>query len=467
MRVLFACSPSHVHFWPIVPLAGALQAAGHEVRVASNGRFASSVTAAGLTAVQLGEETLEEARMRPDARPPARPEEVLRYADAMGLDAEEREHWIAYYQWLLNAISDYGRADLPYGPELVRFARAWQPDLVVWDPTFACGAVAAKAGGAAHARMLIGSDYLAFSLERLAARREQVEAAGLDPNPQAELIRPLAEKFDVEVDDELLFGQWTIDPMPSGLTLPTSTIRVPMRWIPYTGASPLPDWLWEKPQRPRVALSLGESTRRFIKGDWGRSPKIIEAAGGLDIDFVGTLNTMQLEGMDRFPGNVQLIEWVTLTQLVPTCSALIHHGGIGTFASTIPGATPQIVCDTDDSLMMQPVEVDARTLGDGTYTIGVEFGVNEEVVPTVTTWDLPNKKLEAPLVSRYVRSRGAGERLDHTKLSVAEIRDMIAAVVEEDRYKLGAEAMRDEWLAMPSPAGVVGSLERLAAAHRS
>jgi glycosyltransferase len=466
MRVLFTVYPSHAHFWPIVPTAWALQSAGHEVRVASHAKFAESIKAAGLSPVALGDPSTDEARMRPDAKAPARPEEVLRYADVLKLDDEEREHWIAYYQWLLNPISDYVRTDLPYAAELIGFAQAWQPDLVIWDPTFGCGAVAARVSGAAHARFLLGPDYLAWSMDKLAERRDDVIAAGLPEHPHADLVRPLAEAYGTEADHELLHGQWSLDPMPPGLRLPTSTIKLPMRYVPYTGVDVLPPWLYAKPERPRVALTLGESTRRFIKGDWGRSPKILDAVADLDIEVIATLNSLQLEGIGNVPDNVRILEWVTLTNLLPTCSAVIHHGGIGTFAAAVAAKVPQIVCDTGETLMMRSVEVDPRTMEDGTYRVGFEFGVNEDVVETVTTWELPAKKLEATPTSAYVLSRGAGARLDHVTQPVDEIRKLIMQVVGEPSYQAGAQAVYDEWLSQPSPADIVPSLERLTARHR-
>ncbi|APU15535.1 MULTISPECIES: nucleotide disphospho-sugar-binding domain-containing protein [Actinoalloteichus] len=466
MRVLFVVYPSHAHFWPAVPCAWALQSAGHEVRVASHARFEGSVTAAGLTPVGLGDARVDEARTRPDARAPSHPEEVLRYADALGLDAAAREHWIAYFQWLLNPISDYVRTDLPYADELIDFARDWRPDLVIWDPTFACGPVAAKVSGAAHARMLIGPDYLAWSLDRLAERRTELLAAGLSPNPQAELMAPLAEKYGMEVDDELLYGQWSIDPMPPGLVLPTSTTTLSMRYVPYNGAEPFPRWLHRRPERPRVALSLGESTRRFIKGDWGRTPKILEAVDGLDVEMIATVNAPQLEGVERIPDNVRTIEWVPLTQLMPTCSVLIHHGGLGTFGAPVAAKVPQIVCDTGETLMMQPVEVDPKMPGDGTYRVGFEFGISEDVVEKVTSWELPAKKLEATPTADYVVGRGAGLRLNHRTQSVEEIRAVILTAVEDPAIQRGAQDVFDTWLAMPSPADVVPLLERMTLEHR-
>ncbi|MEO3872805.1 nucleotide disphospho-sugar-binding domain-containing protein [Nonomuraea sp. B12E4] len=466
MRVLFTIYPSNAHLWPAVPTAWALQSAGHEVRVATHASFTGAVAATGLTAVALGDPDTVEARMRPDARPPAHPDDVLRFADVLGLDAEGREHWIAYYQWLLNPISDYVRVDLPYAADLVDFARAWRPDLVIWDPTFACGPVAASACGAAHARMLMGPDYFAWSMDRLAARASEVRAAGLPENPQAELMRPLADKYGVEVDRDLLYGHWSLNPLPIGMALPTSAIDVQVRYVPFNGAEVLPEWLYERPGRPRVALSLGESTRRFIKGDWGRTPKIFEAVADLDVELVATLNNLQLEGIERLPDNVRVIEWVTLTHLLPTCSAIIHHGGMGTFGAASAFGVPQIVCDTGETLLMRPVEVDPRTMEDGTYRIGYEFGVRE-VVETVTTWELPAKKLEATPTSTYVTGRGAGVRLDHVTRSAADIQTMIRDVVNEPAYRHGAQAVFDAWLGMPSPTATVPLLERLTAEHRA
>lgn len=466
MRVLFAIQPSHAHLWPVTPSAWGLQSAGHEVRVASHARFAGSIRAAGLTPVELGDPEVEEARMRPDARPPAKPEEVLRYADALGLDKEGREHWIVFYQWLMNPISDYIRPDLPYASDLVDFARAWQPDLVIWDPTMAAAPVAARVSGAAQARFLLNLDYPGWCFDRMAERGAELRAAGLSENPLIDLLKPLTEKYGVEIDHELLYGQWSIDPMPTGMGLSTSATTLPVRYVPYTGAEVFPQWLHETPKRPRVALTLGESTRRFIKGDWGRTPKILEAVADLDIEVIATLNSQQLDGVERIPDNVRTIDWVPLNHLLPSCSAVIHHGGGGTYAAPCAFKVPQIVCDTDESLMMQAVEVDPNTMEDGTYRIGFEFGVSEKVNKTVTTWQLPAKKIEATPAANYVVSRGAGMRLDHRNQSVDEIARMIHDVVTEQSFRDGAQAIFDTWLAVPSPADIVTSLERLTAEHR-
>lgn len=471
MRVLFTIYPgSLAHLYPIVPLAWALQSAGHEVRVASHASAAEQIISTGLTPVALGDPDGLPVRLTDDCDPPKTPEEVDRYASILGLSPAEREHWIVFHQWLSQPISDYVRLDRSEAADLVDFARTWKPDLVLWDPTHPSGAVAARVSGAAHARLMNGQDIFAFCLERLAEHAEELRAAGLDENPLATMIRPLAAHYGLEVDEELLLGQWTVDAMPEGMSLPVKTTTVRMRHIPYTGASVLPKWLYERPERPRVAMCLGESVRRFIVGDWDRTPKIMKALNGLDLDVIATLNKVQLNDVGHVPDNVRTIDWVPLTQLMPTCSALIHHGGIGTYSAAVAAKVPHLVCDIEgESLMMRLVEDDPDVMNTGTYRLGFEFGVREDGEPTeepTTHWELPAKKVEATPVADFVIAQGSGARLDHRAQSIDEMRELIMRVATEESYQCGAEAVYNQWIATPSPSDIVPALERMTAEHR-
>jgi UDP:flavonoid glycosyltransferase YjiC (YdhE family) len=459
MRVLFTPYPSLAHLWPIVPLAWALQNAGHEVRVASQARFADAIVKTGLTPVRLGDPDANEPRMRDDARQPAAPEEVLRYADALGLTAAERELWIIFFQYLLNPTSDYVRTDLPEAGDLVAFAEGWQPDLVVWDATFASGAVAAKVCGAAHVRLLLGPDIFGFSVDKLAERVEELRTAGLPENPLADVLRPLAERHGVEVDNELLVGQWSVDQMPTGLNPPLAAKTIPMRFMPFTGAAAVPEWLYEHPERPRIALTLGESTRRFVPGD-ARLPKILAALSTLDVEVVATLNELQLQGIDEIPANVRVLDWVNLTQLLPTCAAIIHHGGMGTTAAAIAFRVPQLILDTDESVLMRQVRNAPEA---GSFQVGKEFGVREETEAETTQWVLPEKKVEATRNANYLIARGAGARLNHQSQTADEIAKVILQVVTDPAYREGVDAVHAVWDAMPNPAELVPVLERIAA----
>jgi UDP:flavonoid glycosyltransferase YjiC (YdhE family) len=470
MRVLFSPYPARSHFFPVVPFAWALQSAGHEVRIAAPGFFADVIAEAGLTPVSLGDPGAADVRLRDDARPPAGPEETMAYADAMGLDPAERENWIVFFQYMMVPLSDYIRLDLPDATELVSFAQVWKPDLVLWDPCIPAGAVAARTCGSAHGRFLGPSlDWYAYCSERLAARRSQVRAAGLAENPLADMVRPLAERYGVEVDEELLFGQWTVDALPQGLSLPNSKLRIPVRWMPYNGGETFHQWLYERPARPRVALSLGESTRRYVAGDWGRTPKLFEAVADLDVELVATLNKVQLGGVSRIPDNVRTIDWVSLTQLLPTCSAIVHHGGNGTFSAATAMKVPQIIWDTDLSLLLNPAAAAAAAAEEeGVYRIGREFGVREDTEDdeSKTDWVHPAKNLQATACADYVTGHGGGARLNHLTQSPEEIRQVIQRVLSEPSFKAGAASIHKSWLAAPSPKDIVSVLEGLTAEYR-
>ena len=107
MRVLFTVVSSTSHLYPIVPLAGALRGAGHEVCVASHPDMVEAITAAGLTAVSVGETVDVAAIVQGD-------DEARRViVDALSGDLGRLS--VPDRQYLLSAFSMYYPAEAP-GP---------------------------------------------------------------------------------------------------------------------------------------------------------------------------------------------------------------------------------------------------------------------------------------------------------------------------------------------------------------
>ncbi|OZM71889.1 glycosyl transferase [Amycolatopsis antarctica] len=457
MRVLFTVFPAPAHFLPLVPYAWALQAAGHEVCVAApagigtgiaDPDFQRSVRAAGLSGVSCGEPELLAVHDRGypefESLLPTAAETGV-FSRALGFGRDELATWEMFHCFQVLAARDFHppkpRQDID---ALIDFARRWRPDLVVWDPWLPSGAVAARACGAAHARALNAPDYSGWVHERLAAAPADVLAA-LPEDPLTRTVRPLAERYGLDVDTELLLGQWTIDPFPADLRLTGGLPTVDVRYVPYNGSGEIPEWLHGTPDIPRVAVSLGVSARNFLTGDWGRTATLIEAVADLDIEVVATLNANQLMDVEgALPPNVRAVDYIPLTQLLPTCSALIHHGSIGTFGAASAMGVPQLVCDTDEA-----VHCYGTVRGDG---IDWNFDCQKQVTATET--------------SRMVVRRGAGVRLDHQTQPVKHIREQIVRVLGEPSFREGAAAIRREWAATPSPADIVGELETLTELHR-
>jgi len=447
MRVVLTPWPNPAHLYPIVPLAWALQSAGHEVCIASHAALAKATASVGLAAVSLGDPNV--TPIGPgnpwDREVEAKMERITTQLNFT--DPVERDLWDILYQFMLPSMWDfqpYGADSADPHPELdqlVGFCRAWRPDLVLWDPCFPIGAVAARASGAAHARMMWGLDYYSWAMDRF-AERAILPGPGVEENPLVETMRPGAHRHGVEVDDELIVGQWTVDPMPPGMRLPTSARTVPVRWLPFSAQTPMPSWLYPVPDRPRVGLSLGLSQRLFFKDGWDHVPRLMDMVSELDIEVVATLNADQLALVERLPDNVRTVDFIPLNQLLPTCSVLVHQGGLGTFSAAVATATRQLIIDSDVANGVTAVEED-----------GEEFLATE-------------KHTESALTANYVTDNGAGLPLD-LQFSVDTMRKQLVRVLEEPSFQEGADKLYEDALAMPSPNQVVPVLERLAARHAS
>lgn len=445
MRVMFAIWPAPAHLYPLVPLAWALRAAGHEVVVASHPGIAESVAAMGLTPATVCTADSMPVPMGPGRAFTEERAKVAAITDALDIAPADREHWNVFSQFYLPAMWDFNPyagspADpLPAMDGLVELVRGWRPDLMLWDPCFAGAAVAARACGVPHARWWTAPDVIGWSLEKFIERSSRPGAPTVD-NPLVETVRPMAERYGVEVDTETLLGQWTLNPMPRAMDVPVDTLTIPVRWIPHSTQGNVPDWVYQKPDRPRVALSLGLSSRQFLTGGWDHVPMLLEAMSELDIEVIATLNEDQLAGVRRVPDNVRVVDFVPLNQLVPTCAVLVHHGGLGTAAPAFIGGVPQLVTDFADA------EIAAVTgphggMGTARFTLG-------------------------PATSRYVTGRGAGLVMNVSRPNVDEMRKQLVRVLGEPEFLLGANRIREELLATPSPIEIVPILERLTEQHR-
>jgi UDP:flavonoid glycosyltransferase YjiC (YdhE family) len=439
MRVAFALWPAPAHFYPFVPLAWALRNAGHEVTFISHPELSDVVTASGMPFVSMFGDAEAPPPQGPKAEFPVERQEMERINAALPYltDSEERMAWDTVSYGFLPSMWEYcpfqASPDdpMPAMDGMVAFFRHWRPDLVVWDPCMPGAAVAARAVGARQARQS-GTDYNGWYLDRITRLTSGPDAIDV-PNPFAETVRGMAEKYGVTVDHDLLYGDWTIDVMPRGMNFPVDTLKLLMRWIPYSAQTAMPSWLYPVPDRPRVALSLGLSVRDFVKIDWSWLDALLEALAGLDIEVVATLNDSQLAELGPLPANVRAVDYVPLDYLLPTCAALIHHGGLGTMAPAAQAGVPQLI---------------------------VDFPEHDEVPDQ--RWF--RYKL-APVTGAFVTGFGAGEMLDLALPSVPAIREQVTRVITGQSYREGAARLRREMLAAPSPADLVPTLEKLTRAR--
>lgn len=427
MRVLFTIFPTSAHLYPAIPLAWALQSAGHEVVVASpegvvDPKVIANITGAGLTAVSLGGKEELTASLAPliAGAGPNRP--------TLALDPENENSWRVARAVQTGMLHAYyppetepgGRR--PVVDALVDFAREWRPDLVLWDPLAPYGAVAARVSGAAHARLLFGMDNIGITRAR--TRQELADpASGVTDDPWMPWLGPVLERYGLEFTEETLLGQWSMDLTQSRMRHPLDLTYVPVRRVPFTGTAPLPQWLHAKPERPRVVLTLGVS-RRLLAGKHSGFPmrEFFDSVSGLDLELVATLNSDQLASVGTLPDNVRALDYIPLNQVLPNSSAIIHHGGGGTFAAAVAFKVPQLV---------------------------VPFPMWDETV-----------------TARYLVRRGAGLSVDPAAIDVDSMQKDLLRLIEEPSFQLGADALYEDMLATPAPKDVIPVLERLTAEHR-
>lgn len=422
MRVLITSFAHSTHYYSLVPMAWALRAAGHEVRVASQPSLTDTIVRSGLTAVPVGDDQaiidlLTE--IGGDLVPYQR-----------GLDFTETRPEVLTWEYLLGQQTMLSA--LCFAPlngdstmdDTVALAREWKPDLVIWEPFTYSGPVAARAVGAAHARLLWGPDVVGNS------RRLFTEALARQPveqreDPMAEWLRGTLCRYDCEVDpdevESLVTGEWTIDPTPVSSRLPVPSRQIAMRYVPYNSPSVVPDWV-AKAEQPRVCFTLGVSARETYGKDIVSFQDLLGALGDLDIEVVATLNDAQREHLGSLPDNLRICDFVPLDVLLPSCAAIIHHGGAGTWSTAMLYGVPQII------------------------------------IPSL--WD-------APLKAQQAQRLGTGIAIRPEELDAASLRAAVVRVLDTPSFAAAAHRQRDELLAAPSPAEVVRILERLTADYRS
>ncbi len=425
MRVLFTIPPAAAHLQPIVPLAWALQSTGHEVCVAGHPDMAGLITSAGLVAVPVGQAEDWEALMRGAADDPALESIAASLrAGSQELDLRDtlRRHQLAAFS-LCYPTRPRQPGHRPMADDLIAFARAWRPDVVLWDPLCLPGPLAARACGAAHGRLQHRLDHIGWARHRFdELRRAPDGSAGEDL--MAAAMRPELHRLGMDFDEELLLGQWTIDLVPPAMRLPLGVPYIPMRRVPYDGAHVFPQWLHNRPKRPRVCLALGPGTGTFPAADSTAAvAELLDMASGIDADFVATCDATRLEPVGALPANVSALDDVPLSLLLPTCSAIVHHGGGGTFASAVTHRVPQLV-------------------------------------------PAPGEGGDRPAYATYVHHSGAGLMLRREEVCGETLREQTLRLLHEPTFRQGTDRLHTDMLATPTPTQVVPVLERLTADHR-
>ena len=402
MRVLFASHGAAPHLYPMVPLAWAFRAAGHEVRLASQTRIRDQLVRCGLPAFEISgapqwtdaqrQETVNTI-YRQGPWPP-------RWArDPGALTGAQR----AYLEFIGRRLIATAEA---MADELILIGLAWRPDLIVYDQITFAGEVAAARLGVPAVRHLCGT---------VAFPRAEFDATG---EPLAEYARLFSSRGLPMVRDPLAW----VDMTPPSMRVASVPNTVDVRYVPYNGAGTVPDWLAEPARRPRVCVTWGH-TAAIALGDEASRPFLLalEAIAELDVEIIVVTTAEQIERLTGLPPGTRTAASAPLHLILPYCDVLVQQGGDGTTLTAASCGVPQLAISRKPDAEVSPGQL-----------AGVGAGI-------------------------HLRYQEIRDDPDAAKI----IRTAVERLLSEPRYRDAARRLRAEIERQPAPAEIVPTLTSL------
>ena len=309
MRVLISSIAAYGHLQPMLPLAGALRDAGHEVAVATAPQLCARAEDAGLVALAAGRD-VEEWWPELEARHPGRPWERLAPEDIL--------------LWFIpHLFVEVGARAMLDG--LAAHVERWRPDLLVHETYELAGPLVA-----AMARI----PSVHHTLSPLP------DTAVLDAAGEAAV--PLWRGRGLAAPPRAGLGRWpTLDICPPSLRNPRGPAldSRPLRPGPAVATGePPPPWLEALSARPVVHLTLGTAVTNANQALLATAVAALRDQPLSLVVTVGPDNDPAALGPQ--PDSVRVERYVRHDLLLPHCAAVVTHGGAGTMLNALGCGLP-------------------------------------------------------------------------------------------------------------------------------
>ncbi len=374
MRVMFTLWNWTTHLYPMVPLAWSLRAAGHEVVVATQAGLVPAVRATGLPAVAVGADVDTAAMMGQYVQ-------RARRHDAQLVEWAQMRRFGPRNCWLGVAAAEAMTGGLH------DFARAWRPDLVVFEATTYAGPIVAQLLGVPAVRHTWGIDYACLTREF-----------------EDEALADLCARWGLPGVEPL--GEVTVDPCPPSVQVTPGgpvpgvpeVTRLPMRYVPFNGPGVLPGWLTEPRRGRRICVTWGMSNGRFDK-ELVVTGRVVEALAGLGAEVVAAVPAAEGEAIEAVAPNVRVVRGLPFHALLPTCDAVVSQGGLGTLLTAVDAGVPQVVVPQRADLILNARQLVAAGAADFVFPgDGFEELLTEKVAAVLAgSLDEGARKLSAEL----------------------------------------------------------------------
>lgn len=303
MRILVTFVGGVGHLMPLLPLARAARAAGHEVAVAGSGGLVPRIEEAGFAAYATSPPPHH------SGAPATRDLTSVRVMDERATEVEFAE----------NFATKGARRMASAVPGVIDDFR---PDVVVRDETDLGTTIAAELVDLPVVTHLVLASGLLVRPELVAPRLDAVRAEhGLPPDP--DLVR-------------LTSGPVLSTTAPSFLS-PDATL--PLAPLHYrSGVAPRPR---TPSDRPRVYATLGTI---FNKGSGDLFERLVAGLGTLDADVLLTVgHDLDPRDVGRAPEHVRVERFVPHDEAVGGADVVVHHGGSGSLMAALAHGLPSVL----------------------------------------------------------------------------------------------------------------------------
>jgi UDP:flavonoid glycosyltransferase YjiC (YdhE family) len=340
VRILFTFIGGSGHFYPLVPIARAAEAAGHTVAVAGSGSMIRTVEDAGFTAFATSE---------PRPRPQAPQGEPLEPLDRQREDRAMRDGFA-------------GRGARRHATVLPGIVDTWQPDVLVRDEVDFGTAIVAELLGIPCVTVVVlaAGGFLRKDLVAEPLRELRADV-GLPPDPALSML-----------DRDLVMS-----PFPPGFRNPDFSLPPTAFSFRQAAASaPRP-----ASPMPTVYVTLGtvctspDPYARILAGLRDLRANVVMTVGG-------RIDPAQFGPQ---PGHIRIEKFIPQDEILPECDLVIAHGGSGSLIGTLAHGLPSILLPMGADQPHNAQRCVALGLGEALDPVTVTPAEVSETVHTVLT----------------------------------------------------------------------------------
>lgn len=307
MRVLFGMPPMAGHARSLAPLADVLRAAGHDIVAVGRPNVVAGILSRHIPAFPVGRPLDIVGGILKALPPGSSVQEMWGRSDGPEHLEGVAHHYVGYAEEVVD--------------EVLAFARAWRPDVVVYDPLDFAARVAAAALGVPAVRHRWATDPYGTITEQ-------------------EAINSLAAVC-ARLGIDSLEPALVLDPCPPSLQLPGVAPGMPVRYVQDNGVGVVPEWTLAEADRPLVCVCPG--TEALTLGGAPGFRNALLALDGMDVDVIAAVNSANLDLLGELPSRIKVVDMVPLHMFLHQCAAIVHHGGAGCLLTSIAAGLPQLV----------------------------------------------------------------------------------------------------------------------------